>query len=361
MKICDVTLREGEQRPGISYSLEQKVEAGLLLDQLGVDYIQPGFPIISDKDQKVIHRLSKVTEADIVGLCRALPEDIEVAALSNVDVVDIMVPISKWQRPYIVGTSEENLHEKVLDSVGLAEDYGLEIHIILMDAFRSPMETVIEFFDKYPTVKYITLADTVGAKTPISIVPYLENITNVVNPSRMGVHFHNDLGVATANSLAAISVGVEKIDLSIASAGERAGNASLEEVVVAALLDQDINSGVKVTKLIDTCNKITDILNEPINTNKPILGSSVYSHESGIHTAAMLKDPRTFEPFDPTIFGGKRQLLFGEYTGRSGARALLEEVGQNPTNEQINYLVKVLKKEGPVSLSDGIELASKVH
>lgn len=358
MELSDVTLREGDQQPGMSYTVAQKVEAGRRLDRLGIDYVQAGFPITGETDREAIGRLANDLVADVVGLARARSGDVEAAAAADADVVDIIVPASERQRPHVFGGSQDEVLAAAGEAIDAAREHGLTVHLTLMDAFRSEFETVSEYFVEFPAVPCITLADTVGAKTPRSVASFVEAITDAADASRLGVHFHDDMGVATANSLAAADAGAKKLDVSVATIGERAGNASLEEVVTAGTVDGDVAFDIELEQLVPACTDVLDILDESIEPDKSVLGSRVFAHESGLHTAAMLEDPGAFEPFDPSQFGGRRKLLFGEGTGRSAARSLIQRAGYSPTDDRIDRLLKELAERGPVETADAIELAA---
>ena len=360
IQLSDLTLREGDQQPDTDYTVEQKVEVGRLLDRLGVGFVQAGFPITGDVDSETIRTLAGELDAEVVGLARALEGDIEAAATAEADVVDIIIPSSAHQRPYVIGGTRQEVLETAIDAVDVALDYGLEVHLSLMDAFRSDVETVTEYFEELPEVSCITLPDTVGTRTPHSVESFLESVTEHVDPSRIGAHFHNDLGVATANSLSAGAVGVEKVDVSVAAIGERAGNAPLEEVVIAGSVDGGLEFDIELEELIPVCTEILEILDEPIPGNKPGLGERVFAHESGLHTAAMLDEPSAFEPFDPARFGGKRLLMFGEQTGRGAARTLLERAGRAPSDALISAFRAELSAQGPVGTEKALDIAARL-
>lgn len=356
MILSDVTLREGDQQPGTSYTATQKIEAGKLLDRLGLDYIQPGFPATGSKDRRVIATLARELSADVVGLARAKPSDVEATAAAEADVVDIIVPASDAHVEHMIGKPRDEVHEMVEDAIALARSHGLDVHLSLTDAFRAEAGTLIDTYERYPDISCITLADTVGAKTPPSVTQVLETVTDAVDPSRIGAHFHDDLGVATSNTLAAIAAGVGKIDASVASIGERAGNAALEEIVVAGTVDQEETFDVDLHELVPACKAVLEVLDEPVSENKPVLGSRAFEHESGLHTAAMLSDPAAFEPFDPARFGAERRLLFGEQTGFGAARVLLEQADVPPSDEHCRQLLGLLTERGPVDTDGAIEL-----
>ena len=361
MEITDVTLREGGQMPGRSYSVEQKLRAGRELDRLGVSVIQAGFPATGDRAKESIRRLSAETDAPIEGIARAVPADIDAVIEADADRLDIFAPLSAGQLEHVMDKEYGEMLEIIGDAIGHASDYGIPMTLTLMDAFRTDPERLIEAFERFSYPDRVGLADTVGARTPAYVESLLEELSaGGVDLSRAGVHFHEDLGVGTANSLKAAEMGVGKADLSIANLGERAGNAALEEVVVADAIAEGSALDVDESELIPVCLEVLDILEEDLDPRKAILGEEVTSHEAGIHTAAMLDEPSVFEPFDPSEFGGRRELVFGEGTGRGGARKLIERAGGEPTDELVSALLDRLAEEGPLDQTEATELAADV-
>lgn len=331
--LLDVTCREGEQRPGRSYAVEEKVAAVRELDALGVPYVQVGFPVAGPETAAVCESLD--VDARLTGIARALPGDVEAAAAAGVDVIDLFAPTSERQRTQLLGQTEDELRATVGEAVDAAHETGCEVHVSAMDGFRTDPAALDRLFGAVDAA-YYTIADTVGARTPAEVRAFLADVGT--EPARLGVHFHDDLGVATANGLAAVAAGVRKVDVSVAGVGERAGNAPLEEFVVGAT-----RSGFGVTAdadaLVPRCRAVLDALGEVVPPAKAILGERAFAHESGLHTAAMLDDPATFEPFSPAQFGGERRLLFGRQSGRGAARRLLERAGVDPTDERCAALL----------------------
>jgi isopropylmalate/homocitrate/citramalate synthase len=361
MKLTDVTLREGDQMPGRNYSVEQKVESARLLDTLGIEFIQPGFPAIGEKDQTVMDELAGTLQADVVALARALTGDIDLALDANADVVEIFVPVSDLHLEHLLGSSREDMVETLSEAVDYVYDHGGEAHVTLADGFRTDADDLITIFEAVPQAEYITLADTVGARTPKTVETLLDELEPNVDFSRLGVHFHNDLGHATANALTAYDRGVSKADVSIASLGERAGNSCLEEVVVACATDREESLNVNESRLVPVCREILDTLDEEINDRKAILGEEISEHESGIHTAAMLKEPATLEPFDPARFGGVRQLLFGASTGANGAQQVLKRADIEFDGETVAAFEELLSERGPLTLEESLEAANNEY
>lgn len=362
LHLLDLTLREGEQRPGVRYSVDQKVEVAREFDSLGVDYVQVGFPVADDRTRRVCEQVS--IDASLTGIARAIPGDVDAAVDAGVDVVDLFVPTSDRQLASVLGKPREEMVAAAIDAVDRAAAAGVEVHLSAMDGFRTDPTDVAALFEA-TAAEWYTVADTVGARTPAGVTEFLSDLEAAGDTplSSVGVHFHDDLGVATANTLAAARVGVGKADVSVGGIGERAGNAALEEVVAGtAVGDVAIGVDVEQTELIPVADRVLATLDEPVEPGKPLLGAGVFSHESGLHTAAMLDDPATFEPFDPATFGGTRQLLFGGDTGRGAARELLRRAGREPTDERVDAVLSALREAaGQLGVREAVTLARDVE
>lgn len=357
MKLLDLTLREGEQRPGVRYSVEQKVAAARELDSLGVEFVQVGFPVADDRTARVCDRLD--VEAATTGIARAVPGDVEAALDAGVDVVDLFAPTSDRQLDHVLGKGREELTAAAVEAADLAREHGAAIHFGAMDGFRTDPADLDAIFGAVEADLY-TVADTVGSRTPAGVTDHLEALDTDLGD--VGVHFHDDLGVATANTLAAARLGVAKADVSIASLGERAGNASLEEVVAAAAVgDEPTDLGIAEERLLPAARAVLDALDEDVEPAKALLGDEVFAHESGLHTAAMLDDPSTFEPFDPARFGGQRRLLFGSATGSGAARRLLARADREPTDDRVRRLLDRLDEaDEELTVEEAVALAEEL-
>ncbi len=357
MQLNDVTLREGDQTPGGDYTAAQKLTAGRALDELGLPFIQPGFPATGGKDQEVVETLAAELDADVIGLARALEGDVDAAVEAGADVVETFVPVSDRHLTHLLGTSRDEMLTMLADTVEHITDRGVTPHVTLADAFRTDPDQLVEVFETVPNVPYINLADSVGARTPRSVRSHLDALAEDIEFDRVGVHFHDDLGCGTANALAAYHAGVGKADVSVASLGERAGNSSLEEVVVACAVDGDDDLGIETDNLVPVCRAVLDTIGEAHDDRKAVLGERISEHESGIHTAAMLSDTATLEPFDPERFGGERRLLFGAATGAGAARQLLRRVNVEPEEATVERYLELLAANGPVRLDGALTLA----
>lgn len=356
MRLCDVTLREAEQMPGRSYTVEQKIEAGHALDRLDLPLVQTGFPVTGEHDRTVTRQLADSLDADVVAIARAREGDVTAALETGAAVVEVFIPVSERQLDAVIGDSRESAFEAAEEAINVVRDGGAQAHLTLMDAFRTDAADVAPAFERFDAP--ITLADTVGARTPSFVAGYLRTLAELgTQLDRVGVHFHDDLGVATANALVSAQLGVDRVDLSVASLGERAGNPALEEFVVAIEQEGD---GVAREELVPACRAVLDSLDEPIDPRKAVIGDAVSAHESGLHTAAMLDDPATFEPYDPETFGGERTLLFGAQTGRGAARELLERAGQDTTDERVETLLERLADRGPIECEEALAIAEQL-
>lgn len=358
VNLCDVTIRESEQLPGRSYTLEQKIDAGRALDSLSIPLIQAGFPVIGETEQQAVQILAETLSADVVAIARAKEEDVNAALAANADIVEIFAPLSDRHLTATVATSRETMLAQLRAAVDRATASGATVHLTIMDAFRTDLEHLQMAYDRFDDVDCLGLADTVGASPPHVVEALLDTLmAEGADPTRLGVHFHDDLGVATANALVAAQRDIGRIDVSVASFGERAGNPSLEEIVVLCDQDDSTTLDLQANALIPTCQRVLSTLKESVDDRKAILGKDVFEHESGLHTAAMLRDPSTFEPFDPATYGADRSLVFGAGTGTGAARELFAQTGRNPTDERIHALLSKLDREGPVDLETALELA----
>ncbi|MEF8773530.1 MAG: citramalate synthase [Halobacteriales archaeon] len=355
MELTDVTIREAAQMPGRSYDRDQRIDAGLAIDRLGVDRIQTGFPAAGEVERAVTAALSARVDAETVAIARALEGDVAAALEADADVVEVFAPLSDLHLEYDVGKSRGEVLEMLAAAVDQVRDAGAIARVGVVDAFRTDVRHLRTLFDRFPDVRRIGLADTVGCCGPPTVRSTLDGLD--ADPDRVSVHFHNDIALGVANVLAAYERGVGNADVSVAALGERVGNPALEEVVVAGDLEHDETFGVETDRLIPAAEEVLDALGESVSDRKPVLGREAVRHEAGLHTAVMLEEPATFEPFDPARFGGERVLVFGEGTGRGGATKLLQRAGVEPTDDAVETFLALLAERGPLDRSEAETLA----
>ncbi|MFC7177687.1 hypothetical protein [Halosegnis marinus] len=234
MKLCDVTLREATQLPDRDYTVEQRVAAGRALDDLDVPLVQAGFPAVGEDQTEVVSTLADDLDGDVVAIARGVESDVDAALDAGADVVEVFVPVSDGQLEHVVGKSRAEMYETAEACLDRVREGGATPHLTLMDGFRTEASAVAAAFERFDCP--VVVADTVGARTPSFVAGYLRTLAESgVDLSRAGVHFHDDLGCATANALVAAQAGVGRVDVSVASLGERAGNPATEEVVAATV------------------------------------------------------------------------------------------------------------------------------
>ena len=348
IRIFDTTLRDGEQTPGVSLTPEEKLEIARQLDRLGVDTIEAGTPISSEGEKKAVGEIAKAgLNAEICALARALKEDIDAAIECDVNVVHTFISSSDVQMKYALNMTPEQVLSAAVESVQYIKDHGLVCEFSPMDATRTKMEFLKRICRaaEEAGADRINIPDTVGIMTPATMRKLIEDIKSVVKVP-ISVHCHNDFGMAVANSLAGVEGGASQIHVAVNGLGERAGNAALEEVVMALHLIHGLKTGINTKLIYGTSQLVSKLSGISIQPNKAIVGENAFAHESGIHTRGVTVKPLTFEPIKPELVGRRRRLMAGKLAGAHGIRAELEESGIHPNEEQLREIVKRVKDLG---------------
>ncbi|MGI9465084.1 MAG: 2-isopropylmalate synthase [Aestuariivirgaceae bacterium] len=339
--IFDTTLRDGEQSPGATMTFEEKLEVAELLDDMGVDIIEAGFPIASQGDFEAVSEIARRTKkATIAGLARAIPGDIARAGEAVKHAVKprihTFVSTSPIHLEHQMRKSEEDVLEIIAATVAQARNLAEDVEWSAMDATRTSVEYLCKCVDAAikAGATTINLPDTVGYSVPDEIRDMFRQVREQVANADKAVfsaHCHNDLGLAVANSLAAADGGVRQIECTINGLGERAGNAALEEIVMAIKTRSDVlpySTGVDASKLTRASKLVSAVSSFPVQYNKAIVGRNAFAHESGIHQDGMLKNNTTFEIMTPDSVGaGKTSLVMGKHSGRHAFITKLAELG----------------------------------
>jgi 2-isopropylmalate synthase len=366
IRIFDTTLRDGEQSPGVSLTAEDKIEIARQLGKLGVDVIEAGFPASSEGEKKVVKDIAKSSFGpEICGLARATKNDIDAAIECNVDMVHFFIPTSPVQMKYAVGMTPEQVLSSTVESVERVGKQGLICEFSPMDATRSKplfLKRVCQAAQE-AGVDRINIPDTVGIMTPKTMAALIETLKTVVSVP-LSVHCHDDFGMAVANSLAAVEAGAEEVHATINGLGERAGNASLEEVVMALNMLYKYKTGVNTRLLYSTSRMVSSLSGLTVQANKAIVGENAFAHESGVHTRGVTEKPLTFEPIKPELVGRTRKLVAGKLAGVRGIKAELAEIGICPSEKQLKEITQRVKELGDkgklVTDADLIALTSAV-
>jgi len=361
--IFDTTLRDGEQSPGATLSSAEKLEIARQLSNLGVDVIEAGFPAASPDDLKAVQRIAQEVGSEdgptICGLARAVERDIRTAWAGVKDAakprIHTFLGTSPQHLRMVKITQEEGL-ERVRNAVTLAKSLCDDVEFSPMDAGRTAMEYLIQICAVAVEAGATTLniPDTVGYVTPNEWQDTLEQLINETpgaGPASgiiWSVHCHNDLGMATANTLAGVQSGVRQVEVTINGIGERAGNTSLEEVVMALHTRKafyDLHTNIDTTQIMKTSRMVSNYMGMPIQPNKAIVGANAFAHESGIHQDGVLKDADNFEIMTPESVGlHQSKLVLGKHSGRHALKVRLEELGYNCEGDALNQVFARFKE-----------------
>jgi 2-isopropylmalate synthase len=353
--VFDTTLRDGEQAPGFSLDVSSKLAMAQALDGLGVDIIEAGFPIASPADSEAVRQIAAAVRRPVIAaLARTRPQDIEEAARS-------LAPARRARIHTFLATSDLHLtaklritREECLDAavsaITLARRFTDDVEFSAEDATRSDRDFLCRVIEAVIAAgaTTINLPDTVGYATPDEHRDFFAAIIGrVPNADRavFSAHCHNDLGLAVANSLAAIQGGVRQVECSLNGIGERAGNASLEELVMALRVRQDrlpYDTGINAEGLFGASQLLSTLTSEPVQANKAIVGRNAFAHEAGIHQDGVLKDARTYEIMKPEDVGQSvsSRLVLGRHSGRHAVQSRCETLGFTLTHAEIDHVYR---------------------
>lgn len=371
--IFDTTLRDGEQVPGCKLNTKEKIELALQLESLGVDIIEAGFPISSPGDFESVHSIAKIIKnATVCGLSRAVQKDIEVAA-------EALKPAARRRIHTGIGTSDfhikskfnstrEDILQRAVQCVKWARNFTDDVEFYAEDAGRTDNEFLARVVEAVIAAGATTvnIPDTTGYCLPHQYgekIAYLINNVSNVDKAVLSCHCHNDLGLATANSIAGVIAGARQIECTINGLGERAGNTALEEVVMILKQHQlGLHTGVNATMLNPLSRLVSETMRMPVQPNKAIVGANAFSHSSGIHQDGFLKDAQTYEIINPVEVGAEESKIV--LTARSGRSALahrLQKLGFQYNRNDIDVLyqefLKVADAKKEVLEEDLIELS----
>ena len=354
VRIFDTTLRDGEQTIGVSLTPDQKLSIAKKLDALGVDAIEAGFPVISDGEFKAVKMItSEGLSSEIVGLTRTMKKDIDAAVDVGLTSIHTFIATSDIHLEYKLKMTRDQALEKAIEAVEYGKSRGLQVEFSAEDATRTDREFLKKVFGDVAKAgaDRVNIPDTVGYSTP----EYMAELTrDTIEATKLpvSVHCHNDFGLAVANSLSGIHAGASCAHVTINGIGERAGNASLEELSMALQClphQQKYETSIKSQLIYDTSRYISKIVGIKVQPNKAIVGDNAFGHESGIHTHGVLNNPLTYEPISPELVGRKTRLHVGKHAGIHGMNAMLEEFGVKTTEEQSQQIldkIKVLGDQG---------------
>ncbi len=346
VEIYDVTLRDGEQAPGVVFSPEEKQEIAGLLDETGINCIEAGFPAVSVGERSSVRAVASLgLDAHISCLCRAAATDVDAALDADVSMVNIFLGVSDLHIRCKFHETREKVVASAMDVVEYAKDHGLFVRFAAEDASRTVMKDLLTVYAACENshADMIGFSDTTVCLMPSEILAAVDTITQS-SKLPLSIHCHNDLGCAVANTITAASAGAFQLHTCVNGIGERAGNAALDEVLVLLLckggVDRyDISLMPKLSSVVAEASGIR------VSKSKPLTGEYAFSHESGIHVAAMLQDPIAYEYVPPELLGRQRQFLIGKHSGRKALEYVLHEMGITVNDEQMTRILEEIKAQ----------------
>ncbi len=357
--IFDTTLRDGEQSPGASLNTHEKLQIAHQLARLGVDVIEAGFAAASPGDLEAISKVAEEVKGPIIAsLARAKKSDIEAAAKALEKAerkrIHTFIATSPVHVEKKLRMSYDAVVEAAVDAVKLARNYSDDVEFSAEDATRSDRDYLCRIFEKAidAGATTINVPDTVGYTTPqeyYDLIQYLMNNIPNIDKVTVSVHCHNDLGMAVANSLSAVLAGANQVECTINGLGERAGNAALEEIVMALKVRADFYKGcytdINTKEIYRTSRLVSKLTGIRVQRNKAIVGRNAFAHEAGIHQDGVIKEKATYEIMKPEDIGiDPNRLVLGKHSGRHGLEERLKALGYNLTKEQIDELFEEFKK-----------------
>jgi isopropylmalate/homocitrate/citramalate synthase len=358
IKILDSTLREGEQHPGVSFTIKQRIQIAWMLDAFGVDQIEISPVISSDHFETVKTVVKQGLKADILAHVRATKSDVDVAIDCGATWIATYMGISDIHLSAKLKITREEAKIRALEVADYIKAHGLKARFTMEDASRADPAFLIEMCKEINgrSIERISIPDTVGIMRPRGMYNLVKMVYENINISRtsLDVHCHNDIGLALANALSGCEAGAEQIHTTIDGFGERTGIPALAETAVALTLIYKSNNDLRLHMIKDLSKTISQYTGLKVPEAKPIVGSSAYKHKAGTHLAAILRNPSAYEILEPKVVGNRRRIVFGELAGKHGAEFLLSILGLEADRHEAETLARGLKE---LRMGDILELS----
>ena len=344
--IVDTTLRDGEQTAGVVFANEEKLIIADMLSELGVDQLEVGIPTMGGDEKEAIKQIVKRNNGrkSIMAWNRAVISDIDESIDCGVDAVAISVSVSDIHIKHKLKTSREWVLENMIKSVEFAKKNGLYVSVNGEDASRADNEFLIEFIDeaKKAGADRFRYCDTVGIMEPFSIRKNIEELYKRTGFD-IEMHTHNDFGMATANAIAGILGGASHVGLTVNGLGERAGNAALEEVLMALIYVYGYKADVNTKMFREVSEYVAQASGRKLPIWKAIVGDNMFAHESGIHADGAIKNPKNYEAFDPDVIGLQRQIVIGKHSGKAGIINKFKEYNIELNDEEARGILEMVR------------------
>ncbi|MDP3066816.1 MAG: homocitrate synthase family protein [Methanobacteriaceae archaeon] len=345
--VYDTTLRDGEQTPGVCLRTPEKLKIAKKLDELGVHQIEAGFPIVSHEEKRSVRAIvDENLDADILVLSRTKKEDIDIALDCDVDGIITFMGTSDIHLKHKLKLSREEILNICMTSIEHAKDHGLFVAFSAEDATRTDINFLKEIYLKAESygVDRVHIADTVGAISPQAMSYLVKELKKDIK-TEISLHCHNDFGMAISNSISGLLAGASAVSTTVNGIGERAGNTSLEELIMTLLIIYGVDLNFNIGIIYELSQLVEELTNMRVPDNKPIVGKNVFRHESGIHVDAVIEEPLTYEPFLPEMIGHQRRIVLGKHSGCRAVKAKLDECHIEVTRDELCKIVEKVKEK----------------
>ena len=366
VRIFDTTLRDGEQTPGAALNPEKKLLIARQLDRLGVDAIEAGTPVTSKGEFEAMKLIvAEGLKAEIYGLARVVKGDVDAVADTGAKYVHLFIATSDLHLKHKLHMTREEAVQRSLAAIDHAKSRGLKVEFSAEDATRTDFTYLKQIFRAVEEagVIRINIPDTVGIMTPPKMRDLVKELHSTLKVP-LSVHCHNDFGMAVANTLVGLAAGAEQSHVTVNGLGERAGNASLEEVVISLNLLYERETRINSSLILQTSQLVSKLTGIVVQPNKAIVGDNAFTHISGIHVHGLVEEPLTYEPIPPELVGARKRFTAGKHAGSHGIRVELEEMGVYPDNDELKTIVGKVKDMGDkgktVTDSELISIAKEV-
>lgn len=366
LEILDTTLREGEQTPYVNFTIDEKIEIAKLLDQVGVDMIEAGDPSVSPNVARAIQRIAALgLKAEIIAHSIASKAGIDKAKACGANRVAIFYATSKIHLDAKLHKTQDQALDIIREHIAYARSLGLKVRYTPEDATRTEFEFLVQVCNMAieAGADRISFADTLGIMQPHTMAERVSALRERLLPCKIDLHCHDDYGLALANGMAGVRAGANCIHTTVNGMGERTGIPDLAETIVAFHNLEGVQKYnlAPLMELAATLERVSGFFVAP---NKPITGQNAFTHKSGVHTNGILKDPRTYEPFDPSLLGRERKIVIDKYTGKSAVASRLDEYGIEVSAAELEVIVSRIKNLGDdrkqLFDTDIIEIAEQV-
>jgi methanogen homocitrate synthase len=356
VRLWDNTLREGEQPPGVVFSPDEKLALAHALDDFGIRWATVGFPAVSKEEREAVRRITRAgLKMKTAGMARLVDGDIDAAMEAGVDLVALVFGCSDTHLKDKLRLGEAEALARLEATTRRLGDQKVPFFFAAEDASRTPLPRLLRMFQIAAAggAQILVIADTAGILTPTATGRVVSTLKPLLG-APIGLHFHDDLGLALANALAGLEAGAEVVQVTVNGAGERSGNTCLEEMAVVLKVKYGLDFGFKLDRLNDLCERVHRASGTRPSEHKSITGKWCFTHESGIHVAGILANPETYQPYPPSMIGRHHEIVFGKHSGAQGVSWLADQVGVRLTDGARKEVLEKIKlgaerKEGMVT------------